>query len=409
MSEDLPTDCVITFAQILSRHGARFPTTSKTIQYNSTIAQLQQNVTTYTGKYGFLKHYQYNLGANDLTTFGQTQMIESGSKFYARYTSLARKQTPFFRAGSEARVVASAMNFTQGFHDAKSLDHDAQGAPDRYPYDLVVISEDAGQNNSLSHGLCNKFEDDRDSGIGSSAQGEWAAVFMLPIQKRLNRDLPGANFSTRQVLDIMDLCPFETVASTVGKISPFCDLFAEQEWQQYGYYQSLGKWYGYGRGNPLGPTQGVGFTNELIARMTYKPVVDRTSVNHTLDDEQATFPTGPHQTLFADFSHDNDMTGHFAAMGLYNITEQLSNATLQDALVTQGFSAAWTVPFAARAYFEKMKCSSTSEEIVRVLINDRVVPLQGCQADSLGRCTLNAWVNSLSFARGGGHWDQCFA
>jgi hypothetical protein len=52
----------------------------------------------------------------------------------------------------------------------------------------------------------------------------------------LNDDLPGANLSTIQTVYVMDLCPFNTVASETGAISPFCSLFSEDEWHQYNYY-----------------------------------------------------------------------------------------------------------------------------------------------------------------------------
>ena len=74
----------------------------------------------------------------------------------------------------------------------------------------------------------------------------------------------------------------------------------------------------------------------------------------------------------------------------------------------KGFSCAWTVPFAARAFFEKMQCRGVDEEMVRVLVNGRVVPLESCGGDQMGRCTLSRFVESLSFARDGGRWDQCF-
>ena len=207
---------------------------------------------------------------------------------------------------------------------------------------------------------------------------------------------------------MMDLCPFNTVADTLGRISEFCDLFSEDDWKNYDYYETLGKYYGYSWGNPLGPTQGVGFTNELIARLTDTPVDDHTSTNHTLDSSPLTFPTSKNVSLYADFSHDNDMTGIFSALGLYNATRPLLNTTRQSTAETDGYSASWTVPFAARAYFEKMTCVGQREESVRVIVNDRVVPLQSCGADGLGRCRLNSFVESLSFAREGGDWGSCF-
>lgn len=241
------------------------------------------------------------------------------------------------------------------------------------------IAEAADQNNTLNHELCTVFED---STTGNDAQSTWSSIFVPPITARLNKNLPGTNLSDTDAISIMDLCPFNTVASPSGTISEFCHLFTPLEWRQYDYYQSLGKYYGYGNGNALGPTQGVGFTNELIARLTDTPVHDDTSTNHTLDSNPETFPLG--RKLYADFSHDNDMTGIFAALGLYNSTKPLSNTTLENTQQTNGFSASWTVPFAARAYVEKLKCIGEKGELVRVLVNDRVIPLVNCGADEFG-------------------------
>ncbi|KAK6405100.1 hypothetical protein LTR95_018802 [Oleoguttula sp. CCFEE 5521] len=92
------------------------------------------------------------------------------------------------------------------------------------------------------------------------------------------------------------------------------------------------------------------------------------------------------------------MTAIFSALGLYNTTTtpMLSNTTVVEAEQEGGYSAAWTVPFAARAYFEKLQCRGEREEFVRVIVNDRVQALEQCGGDSLG------------FARSGGAWDQCF-
>lgn len=302
---DVPDGCQVTFAQILSRHGARDPTASKTATYNQTVLKIKARVKAFTGKYAFLANFTCTLGTDQLTTFGQQEMISSGIKYYSRYQDLAEGSNPFVRASSEARVVESAQNFTQGFRLAK-LAHGG-GDNDSYPYPMVVISEAAGSNNTLNHDLCTDFETGLpDSTIASSAQALWQSVFVPPIAARLNADLPGANLTQSDVISVMDLCPFVTVATANGTISPFCALFAVDEWHQYDYYESLGKYYGYSYGNPLGPTQGVGFTNELIARLTNTSVNDHTSTNRTLDSDSTTFPLG--KRLYADFSHDSKST-----------------------------------------------------------------------------------------------------
>lgn len=389
---------------MLSRHGARDPTASKTLQYNSTVQAIQNSTTSYGAGYEFIKDYLYTLGADQLTPFGQQELVNAGIKFYQRYEALTQDITPFFRSSGEDRVVESARNWTQGFHQAQLATGGIDS--DTYPYDILLISEDAGVNNTLSHSICTAFEDGPVGDIKDAAQAEWAAAFLPNITARLNTNLVGANLTDDQTINVMDLCPFNTVANAAGNVSEWCSLFTVEEWQQYDYYYSINKYYGYGYGNPLGPTQGVGFTNELIARLTNTSVQDHTSTNSTLDSSSATFPLG--LPLYADFSHDNDMTTIYSALGLFNSTAPLNNDTLETTAETNGYSAAWTVPFAARMYVEKMTCDGSEEELVRVLINDRVVPLETCGGDELGRCVLDAFVSSLSFAQSGGFWDQCF-
>ena len=412
ISSDVPEQCRLTFVQVLSRHGARDPTAGKTAQYAQLIARVRANVRNFTGDFAFLANYTYTLGADDLTLFGQQEMITSGITFYNRYQNLTREFTPFFRSSGEARVVESAENFTQGFHQAKSADENAS-CEDPYPYPILVISEAPGINNTLSHSLCTAFENSTTfTSIAPAAEKTFLSTYAPKITARLNAALPGANLSNTDTLSLMDLCPFNTVAAptlpgTPPPLSPFCGLFTPSEWADYDYIQSLLNFYGFGPGNPLGPTQGVGFANELIARLTNTLVKDHTSTNSTLDSSNATFPLG--RSLYADFSHDNDMTGIFFALGLYNGTGLLSTTVRETIEQTNGYSASWTVPFSARAYFEKMVCGEGWEQMVRVIVNDRVLPLANFGADTRGLVPLEQFVGTMSFARGGGDWEECFA
>ncbi|MCJ1391533.1 hypothetical protein MMC18_004397 [Xylographa bjoerkii] len=298
---EVPEGCEVTFVQVLARHGARDPTAAKTVEYNALIERIQSDVKSYAAEYEFLKDYVYSLGADQLSVFGQQELVNLGTGFYQRYHALAQAFTPFVRASGQERVVESAKNFSQGFHQARTADKDSS-TTDKYQYPIVVISEEDGMNNTLHHEICTKFENGHKQDLGWEAQKQWVEIFVPPIRARVNANIPGAELTTPETIHFMDLCPFETVANSKGKISQFCFLFTEEEWHQFDYYQSLGKYYGFGNGNPLGPTQGVGFANELIARMTGKPVDDHTTVNHTLDDSEDTFPLN--RQFYADFSHD---------------------------------------------------------------------------------------------------------
>lgn len=405
LSSAIPAGCQVTFAQVLSRHGARYPTDSKGDKYSDLIAGIKTNATSLKGKYAFIDNYTYTLGENDLTEFGKRQLVDSGMKFYRRYKDLARTIVPFMRSSGSERVVASAEKFIEGFQHAKGWDSSARHNQ-TIPVISVVMGEGEQFNNTLDHGSCPKFED---STLGLTIKQNYTDVFAPAIRERLEADIPGITLSNTDVTYLMDICAFDTVARTpqASELSPFCNLFTNDEWPNYNYLLSLEKYYSYGAGNPLGPAQGIGYTNELIARLTQTPVHDHTSSNKTLDSNPDTFPL--HTSLYADFSHDNAMTSIFFAMGLYHMSPPPSLHEVESAPEMDGYSAAWGVPFAARAYVEMMQCEAQREPLVRVLVNDRVVPLRGCHSDQMGRCKRDDFVRGLGFAQSGGNWDSCYS
>jgi hypothetical protein len=390
-----PKGCKVTFANVLSRHGGRDPTLGKSVAYALLIADIQNTSTAFPDKFKFLKDYQYTLGADELTNAGRQEMINSGTHFFRRYHKLIKKHAPFVRSGGQQRVVESAQKWLLGIaQSAKTLPKDVD----------LIIPEGPNWNNTLSHDNCPAFEGGPDHGLGDRAQRLWAAKFVPTIRMRVNSQL-GTKLSATAIVNLMDMCPFDTLAHPTASVSEFCHLFTEEEWHAYDYFQTLGKYYGYSVGNPLGPTQGVGYVNELLARLTGRPVDDHTNTNTTLSADPKTFPLD--RKVYADFSHDNDISGVLAALGLYNNTRALSNTSIESTKETHGYSAAWTVPFASRMYVEKLHCKHEKEELVRVIVNDRVQPLKFCGGDKHGRCKLSSFVKSQSFARGGGLWDRC--
>lgn len=63
-------------------------------------------------------------------------------------------------------------------------------------------------------------------------------------------------------------------------------------------------WYGNGPGNPAAAAQGLGYAQELLARLTQTPLTNFTAtpVNQTLDASNVTFPLS--QPIFVDATHD---------------------------------------------------------------------------------------------------------
>lgn len=214
------------------------------------------------------------------------------------------------------------------------------------------------------------------------------------------------------------MCAFPTIILNGNGVSPFCALFEDDDWVGFEYSSDVDKYYDTGQadfhklihdserlfrfGQKLGPVQGVGWTNELIARLTNQPLKDSTQSNHSLP-----FPLN--RTFYADFTHDTEMIAIFSAIGLFKQSDDLPETKMPS------FKSTWEVsmmvPFAARMVVERLTCSGQSGQFVRFLVNDQVQSLGFCDdADSNGLCSLDNFVESQSFATSGGDgdWQKCF-
>lgn len=62
-------------------------------------------------------------------------------------------------------------------------------------------------------------------------------------------------------------------------------------------------WYTSAFGSPVARVQGIGYIQELVARLTKTPIsIHNTSTNATLDDNPITFPLD--QSLYVDATHE---------------------------------------------------------------------------------------------------------
>ncbi|THH02813.1 hypothetical protein EW145_g6696 [Phellinidium pouzarii] len=382
-----PSHCSITQVNILQRHGARFPTTSAGAMIQSSVAKLQAASSFKDPQLRFLKDYTYNLGVNDLVSFGAAQSYDSGQLDFVRYKGLIKgTNVPFVRASSSSRVVQSATNWTAGFAHASG----GNSAPS-----LNVILQEA-LNDTLDDNMC------PNAGSGDAQTNAWQAVYATPIAARLNAVVPHANLTASDVSNLISLCSFDTLANE--KPSPFCDLFSQTDFDGFEYFGDLNKYYGTGYGQELGPVQGVGYVNELLARLTDTAVRDNTQTNRTLDADPATFPLG--RALYADFSHDNQLAAIYSAIGLFRQARAL-NPTRPDPKRT--WLASQLVPFSGRLVTERLTCSGRS--FVRMLVDDALQDLKFCGANKDGLCTLDAFVASQRFSinDGDGDFEKCFS
>jgi len=351
---------------------------------------------------------------------GAEQSYALGEETFKRYRGLIAESgyLPFVRAAGSERVVSSARNWTLGFWAASKHTFPAK-------VNLVIPEK---SNNTLANKMCP---------AAASPRREMKAFINIaakPIAARLNSVAPGANLDPQDVLAIMGICPFETVAKE--RFSPFCSIFTKEDFEIYEYAWDLEKFYNTGYGAPLGAVQGVGYINELIGRLTDSPAHHGLQTNKTLLSSQRTFPLN--RSLYVDFSHDNLIVAVFAAMGLFNQT----NGPLDTTKITK--DRTWVtskmVPFSGHMTVERLSCSArprslaasrsqpmkwwnwmtevqgadsydnlAKEEYVRIFVDDVRQPLDFCGAGEGGMCKLADFVRSQGYARndGFGDFERC--
>ncbi|KAG8943496.1 hypothetical protein FRC04_002847 [Tulasnella sp. 424] len=421
---DLPHGCHVVQVNILQRHGARYPTSGSWSSITSAVSKIKAAAllnpqAAAHSPLAFVSTYNFTLATDSLVDFGRLQAYTSGKYISDHYHHLSSSGT-FIRSTSKDRVLESARWFKHGF-EGKSFPFPISDLelPD------VVIPTGSSNNSTLSVDNCAAAEAAPEDDP-NAPNTQWLSIYAAPVAKRLGAFIPGLALTATDANALMSLCGFDT-AFRNGKASPWCGIFKKDEWADNEYYWDLEKYYGSSYGLPYAKAQGSGWVNELIARLTGKPVLVTGAINGTLDSDPKTFPLPPNSpSIFADFSSDNNIAHMIAALGILNDANPLP---------AQGpppknhvFVSSKLVPFSTSLVVEKLVCrrqvhlrghdsaaedvtaSKGTEEYVRMVLNEGVVPLDlqecGKIGVKLGMCRLEDFVKSQSFSQRGGDWDK---
>ncbi|KAH9836116.1 histidine phosphatase superfamily [Rhodofomes roseus] len=392
-SPQVPSGCELTQVHIVQRHGARYPT-SGTNKFAALLQDAVVNGTGFTahGPLEFLNTWTYKLGAEILTPFGRKQLYDLGVAARVQYGHLLDEFTrlPVFRTTSEWRMVQSARNWAAGFFGLEEY-------PTSYHEEIII--EEEGYNNTLvPWNDCDNANGDLYT-MGSWYANNWTEIYLKDTVKRLQQYVDGVELTTTYVSEMQDLCAYETVSIGYSK---FCELFTEEEWKGYQYANDLDFWYADGPGNPTGAAQGIGYVQELVARLTQTPMtVFDTTTNGTLDGNNITFPLD--QPIYMDATHDTNIASIAVAM---NFTSMVASGPLPVDYIPEdlSYNTQHIAPFAAHLVGQVMTCpvkhsTSDSEKYIRWLLNDGVVPLTGikyCEEPNKdGLCLLDNFIKGM--------------
>lgn len=386
----IPKGCGINAVHLLMRHGARYPTSDSGVSdFASDIhAAASKEGFSVTGDLKFLATWTYKLGAEILTPFGRDSLFSNGVAFRYRYGELLNGFTdlPVFRTTSEDRMVDSALNFAAGFFGLRTYETD---------YHQEIIIEEGNFNNTLApYDVCPNVNTEDVGNFGGTQGNKWAEIYLKHARKRLQPMIKGFNLTISRLVDMQEMCAYETVALGYSK---FCDLFTEEEWEGYEYYVDLNFWYSEGPGNPTAAAQGLGYVQELVSRLTHTPInVWNSSTNSTLDSSNITFPLN--QPIYVDATHDTVISSIATTL---NFTSLAANGPLPTDHIPphRSYIASQIAPFSSQLVAQVLSCPASEEPThIRFLLNDGVVPLtgiHGCTEDSNGLCALPSFISGM--------------
>ncbi|KUJ23822.1 putative phytase [Mollisia scopiformis] len=438
----LPDGCQIESASTLQRHAQRFPTSGNDDGGNDArFAQKLSNFTSgnstasFTGPLAFLNKYQYVMQDSGLLTgIGASTEFAAGVTFWNRYGRTLYNATQaqlaynasypngtarapvVLRTTSQSRIENSQINWALGFFGTSF-----QTVPDptlanfTSPFEVVIIPEGGTENNTLaSYDSC--FNDD-DAVIGYLGDDDlftYLPKYLGAATARLQKYAPsGFTFNYNDTYAMQSICAYEY--NYIG-MSDFCYLFTADEWAGFEntldmelYSLTAADYYDYSYGNPTGRAQGIGYVQELIARLTHTYITTSdSSVNSTIDNNPTTFPL--HQPFYADFSHDDIIVSVLTAMSVDYFRDPPS-LTQYPPNPNRHFILSHMTPFGGRLITETIGCSSpdpypvkthhtaytptqygydpanATYKFVRMRLNNGIVPLNTIRGGYCGNAT----------------------
>ncbi|GAB7349237.1 hypothetical protein MBLNU459_g8398t1 [Dothideomycetes sp. NU459] len=458
----LPAGCQIEQVSTLQRHANRFPTGYFDDGINDEhFAAKVANFTAankskmFSGPLAFLNTYEYQMGSGYLTGLGASTEFMSGVQFWNRYgrtlynasvSQLAYNATtangtarpkPVLRTTSQSRIQNSQINWALGFFGTSfQTTPDPTLANFTNAFDVVIIPEGGTENNTLaSYDSCFNEDVDNLGDLGDLDLYQYIAIYLKNATARLQTYVPsGFNLTLNDTYAMQSICAYEN--GYIG-MSDFCTLFTEDEWAGFENTLDIEYFYDYAWGNPTGRAQGIGYLQELLARLQNQYIFSsNSSVNSTITNNPTDFPLG--RPFYADFSHDDIIISVLTAMSLDYFREAPS-LTQYPPDPKRHFVLSKMTPFGGRLITETIGCSSpnpaavhnhrtqyyptqygynpanATNKFIRMRLNNGILPLNtirggACLGRTDGLCAMKSFIASQNASYALSNYDYaCFA
>jgi hypothetical protein len=303
------------------------------------------------------------------------------------------------------------------------------------PFDVVIIPEGAPENNTLaSYDSCFNDLNATLGDLGDLDLLGYLSIYLKDATARMQKYAPpGFTFTVNDTYAMQSICAYET--SYISQ-SDFCYFFTEDEWSGFEVTLDQEYFYDYSFGSPSGRAQGIGYVQELIARLTNQYITSsNSSVNSSITDNAKQFPLG--EKFYADFTHDDIIISVLTALSFDYLNDPPS-LTQYPPDPNRHFILSHLTPFGGRLITEVIGCASAdptpvaahhtqyyptqygynpanaTHKFLRLRVNNGILPLSDLRGGACGNrtdglCTLSGFLQSQSKAYALSNYDfACF-
>ncbi|ORY14196.1 3-phytase A precursor [Clohesyomyces aquaticus] len=389
----VPAGSNVTWLNMVHRHGSRYPeATGRERTLGKKIMDAKGKFKA-KGALEFLNNWQFMLGAEILVPMGKQELFNSGTLHYYQYGRLFPNNGSkiIARTTTQRRMLESAEYFLAGFFGL--------GWTQNATLEMVIESDDFN-NTMAGYKACKNSNWEG----GQNAASEWAHIYLVETHLRIKGMISGdLDWTLDDTYNAQALCAYETVA--LG-FSQWCGLFTFEEWHGFEYSLDIGFSAGVGFQSPVGRAIGIGYVEEVLARMQHHVITSPAAqINVTLDNNTVTFPID--QALNFDFSHDANIISILTAFGLTQFSKFLPTTHT----VPREFILSHLEPFAGRLDIEIIKAPAPINpnrsdpniylegpptSYVHFVLNQRTIPLgrslEGCGDRDDGWCEFDTFL-----------------
>ncbi|KAF7528208.1 hypothetical protein G7054_g10228 [Neopestalotiopsis clavispora] len=339
VSSEVPDNCYVDQAAYVLRHGSRYPDSGAYSGWVSMQERFAAGNYTASGSLSFLPTWKTvltnpALQIAMLNPTGSKEVHDLGYTLRTRYPDLYQDGDEFLVwANNYTRVLQTAKTFVQGYLGFNAA---ANGS--------VISVTSKGFSGAIGNSLapsdmCPNFVD----ASGGTNKTTWDNLYIPPIQERLQALIQGNLTLTATDIDqIPYLCGFET--HITGRLSPWCDVFTDEELKQYEYSNDLRYYYGVGPGTDLPKKMMTPYLNALVDLLAQGPNITGIGA----DGSDFKLPN-----LLMSFLNDGQLTELVTASGVFDAQEPLSATEKDDERLWVGSRY---VSMRGTIAFERLNC-----------------------------------------------------